>query len=447
MFPIQLMAVRRSNKGILRPVFLGEENSDYCSSVITLFSRSIGKTRGEIEDELKNLELKVQNPKILKGLALVMFRLSKFVRASQLDSERVRKTVFSIARNPAVSPEERRSVIERAAMLLVTEPQEIEGALYGDMERNLILASPASLTADKLSKMFNMEQIETVMMKALWVEVSTEGRKNELVRSLRSKGLMYSERSEGSKHKLKVDGPVSIFEKSERYGVRLALFIRDVVRRDDWEITALVSLKDGKRKREFIYHIDDSISDIIDRDEGREEKPPDFVNPYPKEIEVDGSVVTPDFSIDLDGEVYIFISTQKQYESDASLVRKAVSSGYRAETFCLIADGEKCPRGAICFKDRIDWWRIREYLGEKYRTRGESGSTSAIGDRNLNLSDSKLNSRVVSHLNALYPDGQAMVEYLEFMGLPLEATLNLAGFTTAWKGLRLVVTGKMKDQR
>ncbi|MEM0195141.1 MAG: DUF790 family protein, partial [Thermoplasmatales archaeon] len=69
MFPVQLMSVRRSNKGILRSVLLTEENSNYCSAILDLFNSSIGKTRNQIEEELKTMELKVQNPKILRGLA------------------------------------------------------------------------------------------------------------------------------------------------------------------------------------------------------------------------------------------------------------------------------------------------------------------------------------------------------------------------------------------
>ena len=443
MFPVQLMAVRRSNKGILRPVFITEENSDYCVAVLDLFKRSTGRTRGEIENELKNIELKVQNPKILRGLALIMFRLSKFAPPSQMDSVRVRRTIFSLAKNPAVSPEERAEIIKRAAVLLVTEPPEIEGALYGDMEGNQILVSPCNLDPENLSRMFNLEQIETVMMKSLWVEISTRGRMNEFVRSLRSKGLMYRAKKEGDKYMLKVDGPVSIFEKSERYGTRLALFIRDVLKKEDFEINSLVSLKDGKRKKEYLYHIDDSVSDIIYREQ-KEEELPNFVNPEPRDIEVDGEVIIPDYSIEMNGTVYIFLCSRHRYEEDASMLRKLLKSGYRAELFCILSEGEKCPKGAMCFRDRADWWRIGEYLQEKYGKEKKSKIKEDFKVEKIPV-PGELKDRVISHLNALYPDGQAMIEYLEFMGLPPEESLRLAGFKTSWKGLRLVVTGRLNE--
>ena len=48
--------------------------------------------------------------------------------------------------------------------------------------------------------------------------------------------------------------------------------------------------------------------------------------------------------------------------------------------------------------------------------------------------------KIKAHLQALYPDSEAMTDYLEFMGFPVEKTLEEAGFRTRWKGLRLIVT-------
>ncbi|MEM0127994.1 MAG: DUF790 family protein [Thermoplasmatales archaeon] len=439
MFPVQLMSVRKSNKGVLRSIFLTEDNSDYCSAVLDLFNRNVGKTRGEIEESLKTMELKVQNPKILRGIALIMFRYSEFRKPSSLDAERVRKIVFSLALNPSISPSERKRILEKAASILVTDVAEVESALYGDMESNQILVSPKNTSPEILAKIFNREQIETVMMKSLWVEVLTEKHFNEFIRSVRSKGLLYSESMDGNRHKIRVDGPVSIFEKSERYGVKLSLFIRDVLTHDDWEINAKVSLKERRTKKEFNYHLDDSISGIIDLGVEQQKKIPDFVNTNPNTVKINSTSITPDYSINLGGDVFIFITTTRQYANDISKERMIRDSGLKAETFCVLENGEKCPKGAICFKEEIDWWRVKEYLDQKYRAYEKRVN---IEETKSNQANVGLSEKIVSHLNALYPDGQAMIEYLEFMGMPPEESLKKAGFIVMWKGLKLVVTGR-----
>ncbi|MEM0135855.1 MAG: DUF790 family protein [Thermoplasmatales archaeon] len=452
MFPTQLMSVRRSKKGTLRSVFLTEENSDYCASVIGLFSRCKGWSKGEIEEELKNMELKVQNPKILRGLALIMFRASEFRRPSPLDSEKVRKEIFSIAKNPIVNPEERKAILERIASFMSATIQEVDDAIYGDKESNIILVSPFNASPDMLAKKFNEEQIETVIMKSLWVEVSTKTQANDFIRSLRTKGLLFEERIQDDRHVIRVNGPVSIFEKSERYGTKLALFVRYVLSHDDWEINASISLKSNtgkKRKDEFSYHLDESISDLIVKEEVTEEQLPSFVNRNPKPIEIGDNILTPEYSISLgEKEVGIFVSPHRSFNDELSKVKKINESGKFAEVFCLLEGKEKCPKGAICFKEEVDWWRIREYLAQKYFKNGSRQQPHAEDQTAMNGRSGepiKLSDQMISHLNSLYPDDQAMVEYLDFMGVPPEQGLRAAGFKMTWKGLRLTVTGR-EDQ-
>ncbi len=446
------MSVRRSKKGILRSVFLTEQSSDYCFSITDLFSKSVGKSRWEIEEELKTMELKVQNPKILRGLALIMFRASEFRKPSSLDSEIVRKAIFSIARNPIVNPEERKVVLERIASSMNSYPLEVDNAIYGDKESNLILDSPYNAPPDALSRKFNMEQIETVVMKSLWVEVSTKTHGNDFIRSIRSKNLLYEERVQNSTHTIRVNGPVSIFEKSERYGIKLALFVRYVLSHNDWEINATVSLKNKagkKEKDEFLYHLDESVSDLIGRDDVPVEELPSFVNRSPMSIEIEDNIVTPDYSINAGGDdVLIFVSPLRYYSDEVLRARKIVDYGRKVEVFCLLEGKEKCPKGAICFREEVDWWRVREYVTQRYSKEKPKPQTETKGQVTPHGGEAatvKITDLMISHLNSLYPDDQAMVEYLDFMGVPPEEGLRAAGFKVAWKGLRIVVTGRMNE--
>ena len=374
---------------------------------------------------------------------------SGFRESSPLDSETVRRALFSLARNPIVNPEERRAMLVRVAFSTSSTIQEVDDAIYGDKESNLILVSPFDAPPDVLAKRFNREQIETVMMKSLWVEVSTTTHTNDFIRSIRTKGLLYEERVEDSRHTIRVNGPVSIFEKSERYGVKLALFVRYVLSHDDWEINASISLKSNtgkKGKDEFIYHLDESVSDLIGREEVPEEKLPSFVNLNPKSINADGSIITPDYSVSAgENEVAVFVSPLRYYSDELLKVRKINESGTKAEVFCLIEGKEKCQKGAMCFKGEVDWWRIREYLAQKYSKtiqRPQQETREMASPVHRNTQPAKLTAQMISHLNSLYPDSQAMVEYLDFMGIPPEEGLRAAGFEIAWKGLRIVVTGK-----
>ena len=171
MFPVQLMTVRKSRNGTVRSVFLTEENSDYCSAVMELFKSHVGSSREEIERDIKILELKIQNPKIIRGLSLIMFRLSKMVPPGNLDAELVRSTIFKYAKVPPVSPEGREDILAKVAEELKSTVNEISKSMYADKENEQILEAVPEISSDELSKKFNIEQIETVTLKCLTMTV------------------------------------------------------------------------------------------------------------------------------------------------------------------------------------------------------------------------------------------------------------------------------------
>ena len=80
---------------------------------------------------------------------------------------------------------------------------------------------------------------------------------------------------------------------------------------------------------------------------------------------------------------------------------------------------EKNVSCAKCFRETIDWFSLRDNLSAPQRTRTPRHETipSAKSTTGTPMKTS-VSEEVVSHLKALYPDSEAMVDYLEFMGLP-----------------------------
>jgi hypothetical protein len=115
-------------------------------------------------------------------------------------------------------------------------------------------------------------------------------------------------------------------------------------------------LRTGKKvKDEFLYHLDESISDLIGKEETQEKPFPSFVSRNPRSIDANGNIITPDYSVGVgENEVAIFVSPLKYYSDELLRVRKINESGTRAEVFCLLEDKEKCPKGAMCFKEVVD---------------------------------------------------------------------------------------------
>ena len=440
-FPVQLMTVRRSRNGIVRSVFLSEENTDYSISVMDVFSRCIGKSRLEIEKELKLVELKSQNPKILRGLATLMFRLSNMERPSMLDPSVVRNTIFTRAKAPAVTTEERERILSEVAEEMHTSIQDVRMAMYADNEDNEILKELPSLQPEKLSNLYNIEQIETVILKSLWMEIRTPSNMGRFIRKARSLGLLYSESDQDGIHSIRVSGPVSILEQSERYGSRLSLLVRYMIKFSDWELDASVKLKSGEGKEEFRYHLDHSVSEYTGIQDQNEEKLPAFVVTNPPPFQSGKRTIYPDYAISLDSaKINILLTTPRYFSEDHDEISSIRKNGTEVELLCIIGRTEKCPKGALCFRDSVDWYSLRDQFERRYRK--ETGKIPAEIDQSTGkdkIPSGMEMEKVTKHLKDLYPDSEAMTDYLEFMGLPVAQTLEKAGYKIRWKGLRILV--------
>ena len=69
MFQTELLSVRRNNsRGTVVPSFIGEDFFEYTKLVRELFNSMVGSRRKDIADRLRELELKVQYNKVIKGL-------------------------------------------------------------------------------------------------------------------------------------------------------------------------------------------------------------------------------------------------------------------------------------------------------------------------------------------------------------------------------------------
>lgn len=442
MFPVQLMTVRKSRNGTVRSVFLTEENSDYCSAVMELFKSHVGSSREEIERDIRILELKIQNPKIIRGLALIMFRLSKMVPPGNLDAELVRSAIFKYAKVPPVSPEGREDILAKVAEELKSTVNEISKSMYADKENEQILEAVPEISSDELSKKFNMEQIETVILKCLTMTVKIKEGMNRIVRKARSLGLLYTLESGSAESSITLSGPLMIKEHSERYGYKFALLVRFLMKLQNWEMDAKVNLKSIQGKAEYNYHLDSSVSEYTGN---VEEISHGIYNKYfredPEPVEVVGNQIYADYSLSLGNkEIMIMITRPNYYEDDYSIMESIRKAGHEGALFCIVDSGQKCPKGANCMKSEFNFTDAYEFIHKKYEyEERKRKSIEPLKEKNEVRNTKKLSEDMINHLRNLYPDSSAMVDYLEFMGFsPAEALIE-AGYEVKWHGLRIEV--------
>jgi hypothetical protein len=105
---------------------------------------------------------------------------------------------------------------------------------------------------------------QTILFKAVALEFTAGGNYQRIFRQLKYLGLMYSvEQTEGRYHVL-VDGPVSLFKLTERYGTSLAKLLPSIVDADDWSLRASIVSGDRHTPKLLELRIDsDTMAGLI----------------------------------------------------------------------------------------------------------------------------------------------------------------------------------------
>jgi uncharacterized protein len=262
------LLVTRTHKGIIEPVYapLDDGNLETASSVIDVFQGHIGKTYGELILELEDYE--EINYRLIRGLAQILERRCTIDEDSVIDPVLARKTVFEESRGLIIDKEARNETLLRAAEKLSASmpeeiaPDELEKALCADQKDNLIIKEFEPLTAYNLLRQYNLSLVQTLLFRATGMEIQIEDNYQQLFWTIKRLGLMYSIH-EG---KIYLDGPISLFKLTEKYGTAFAKLLPSIVASSRWSLKASIIKKTPQGKKIYDFILDHTSKDIFGRE-------------------------------------------------------------------------------------------------------------------------------------------------------------------------------------
>ncbi len=445
MFPSELLTVRRI-KGKVIPSFLSPDSQDYTRSVIDLFLSGTGKTRGELEKEIRNLETGFPNHKAIRGLSILMERKSYFERPTKLDPPSVRKFLFGVAHKIPLAPAERKRYIDLAADHFGSPPNGIDAAIYGDMDDQFILRSTDAVSQKLLGLEYNRELVETLLMKSDYMKIRLSGGWKNLIWLIKREGLMFRIESENASIQyVIVDGPLTVHTQTTRYGERFASLFRHICSAESWSIESTVRLKAGNAKSQFAFSIDSASSDLFPSVELFREEFPEFpwiVSRDPEPVVVAQRVFYPDLTVRIgDRTVMIDLSRpayQKHNEERDVLIN---GKGIPWATVYLLDAGEKPVKGAINVTIPVNWdslhYALETRLPGKSSRKEETKKVAVEREIPAGFAD-----RLRERIDALLPDFDRISEYVESEGYNPSRVLPELGYRIRWDGLSAKVSRK-----
>jgi uncharacterized protein len=324
MLPLQLLRIKVSNKGKnISPAFcrLGGDSSyelKIATDMIKQFEDSFKKreTKGLLGERMSLLEASYDDYKLVRGLYALLERRCIFrSRESQkymanivgntsvinLDPFHIRKYLFeeSSGRGYALTDYERKEIIDSVASKTRIPNDMITRDMWADLEENMVLEGFRTLEPEKLISWYNLSLMQTLLFNSTKLEFYVQGGYNwkRALRAVKRLGLMYNlhyrqneKPQEDQKKTLNqkpdrningatsrnsahvtynydnnivcsIDGPLSIFKLTDRYGTSIAKLLPSIIVSRNWSLKALIVRKTdtmGKKIYEFMISSEES---------------------------------------------------------------------------------------------------------------------------------------------------------------------------------------------
>jgi predicted nuclease of restriction endonuclease-like RecB superfamily len=256
----KLVRVRYGRERIL-PCYLEADDSGWlevAGRLLELFRGQTGRTRGELESDLEEAFGDDPAQVVHQGLAKLLQDRCEFEVVSGQPPEHLREAVFRVAAESrrGAEPFDREAVLRQVAAELETAPEAVEEGLFADLKSEQHLVSFKDITAERLLQRYNVALAQAVLLRSTRVHVAIRGepprRYRQLLRLVKFHRLVCDvEKTGPDSYQLHLDGPLSLFSATQKYGLQLALFMPAVLLCRDFELHAELRWGTQRRPKTF----------------------------------------------------------------------------------------------------------------------------------------------------------------------------------------------------
>jgi len=277
-----LVRVRVTHERVV-PLYLNRDSRrwlEVAESLLLIFRAGVGMTRGEIADEIDQMfGGGGQATLVHRGMAKVLEDRAEFEVVAELPPEQLREKVFTAAARhraacrgtrpamgiPGIPSSIARRSFQRDAVLaevareLNLSPEAILACLFADLRDENRLLRFTDTTAQRLIDRYNVALAQAVLLRSVRVDVEVRderpARYRQLFRRLKFHRLVSS--MEGTMQEgyvLRIDGPLSLFTATTKYGLQIALFLPALLHCRNFRLDA--ELRWGPRRQPRSFHLD-----------------------------------------------------------------------------------------------------------------------------------------------------------------------------------------------
>ncbi len=252
---------------------------DLAQSLIDLYAEHAGKPCGELQKALDIHEGDRTDYRIQRGLNKLLYDdYCEFHINSPLPPEELRHEVFTAARenHPVVRetsliyPIARDDILEQIALKYEISTAAVLDGLYADLPANHLLATFAVPTPNQLLLRYNVALAQAMLYRCELLRLSVHrnlpARYKQLFKFIKFHRLIHTiEGDVDTGYEIALDGPVSLFRHSQKYGLQMAVFLPAPLLCTRWSMQADILRKDGRRQQFVLDDQSDLVSHYKDQ--------------------------------------------------------------------------------------------------------------------------------------------------------------------------------------
>lgn len=256
----------------IRPRYLNPDDTDYLQAaeeLISLVSSHLQKRRVELQRALDDYIGVGTDYRILRGLIKLLVDRCEFDTVAPMEPAELRRNLFfrAVQHHPVQNREE---VLRLVGQELNIAPENLLASLYADLPDNQRLVSFDELGARELLDEYNLAQAQALFYRCieltLWVEPQSPTGYRQLFDAIKHYRLIHSIRGNAANgYEIRLSGPVSLFHRSQKYGIQMAVFLPALLACQGWRLRAEIEAKNkqnffalnSQQKRLYAEHFAD----------------------------------------------------------------------------------------------------------------------------------------------------------------------------------------------
>jgi len=219
--------------------------------LIRIVAEHLNHRRAELNQALDEYVGTGTDYRILRGIIKLLMDVCEFETSGAIEPAELRQRLFLKAKaHHPVTPVEREQLIASLAEELGCAPEVVGGGLYADLADNQRLITFDEPAAADLIARYNLAQAQALLYRCVEMRLTVEPQEvsgyRQLFAAIKRYDLIHTIKgSAGAGYEVSLSGPVSLFHRSLKYGIRMAVFLPALLECNGWRMRAEIETKRG----------------------------------------------------------------------------------------------------------------------------------------------------------------------------------------------------------